>query len=293
MNKNAYSTVNKNSCSNINKLFTAYLARLGKNRMFWGILLLMAVSGVIAPVIAHLEMLKYGVSYSSESRLTWHVLFTGVFTAVFTAWFLGTEYSDGTIRNKLIAGHTRRNIYLASLGVCVLAHTAILILHMLIISVFGQWLIAPFVINAGKLVLFYLLNLLTGITFTSMYTMLVMLNQNKSLSEVTCMLVCFALYLASFCIYEMLSAPEMVPTGYALFIDGQMANQEMVPNPKYVQGFQRTVYEWLLYILPFGESIKLAQMELEGALQMILCNLGLTAGTVFVGLHLFERKDLR
>ena len=278
---------------NKNNLFSAYLARLGKNVMFWGLLLLMAGFGVIVPVIAHFEMQKYGVSYSSESRLAWHALLTGVFTALFTAWFLGTEYSDGTIRNKLIAGHTRRNIYLASLGICVFAHTVILILHMFIISVLGQWLIAPFGMNAGKFVLFYLLSLLIGITFTSLYTMFVMLNQNKSASVMLCALVCLALFCASFYIYSILSAPEMVPTGYALSIDGVLVERGMEPNPKYVQGFRRTVYEWLLYILPYGQSIKLAQMELEDALGMVVCNLCLTAGTVFAGLHLFERKDLR
>lgn len=293
MNKNAYATMNNKSYSAMNKLFSAYLARLGKNVMFWGLLLLMAGFGVIVPVIAHFEMQKYGVSYSSESRLAWHALLTGVFTALFTAWFLGTEYSDGTIRNKLIAGHTRRNIYLASLGICVLAHTVILILHMFIISVLGQWLIAPFGMNTGKLALFYLLSLLTGITFTSIYTMIVMLNQYKSASVMLCTLVCLVLFAASFYIYMRLSAPEMVPKGYVVYIDGNMVSQEMEPNPQYVQGFRRTVYEWFLNILPFGQSIRLAEMNLENGLRMVLCSLCLTAGTTFAGLYCFERKDLK
>lgn len=277
----------------MNNLFSAYLSRLGKNVMFWGLLLLMAGMGVIVPVIARFEMQKYGVSYSSESRLAWHALLTGVFTALFTAAFLGTEYSDGTIRNKLIAGHTRRNIYLTSLGICALAYTVILILHMFIISVLGQWLIAPFWMNAGKLVLFYLLSLLTGITFTSIYTMITMLNQNKSASVMLCVLVFFVLIAASFYIYMRLSAPEMVSKGYAIGIDGTLVNQGMGPNPQYVQGFRRTVYEWFLNILPFGQSIQLAQMNLENGLRMVLCSLCLTAGTVFAGLYCFERKDLR
>lgn len=283
---------------NMNKLFSAYLARLGKNVMFWGLLLLMAGYGVIVPVIAHFEMQIYGEVYSSESRLAWHALLTGVFTALLASGFLGTEYSNGTIRNKLIAGHTRKNIYLASLGICVLAYTVILILHMFIISVLGQWLIAPFRMNAGELMLFYLLSLLTGITFTSIYTIIAMLNQYKSASVMLCAMVCLVLFAASFYIYMRLSAPEMVPAGYAvggyeIVIDGTVVNQAMEPNPKYVQGFRRTVYEWFLNILPSGQSIWLAQMNLENGLRMVLCNLCLTAGTVFAGLYCFERKDLR
>lgn len=285
--------LNKKAYSTINNLFFAYLARLGKNVMFWGLLLLMAGFGVIVPVIAHFEMQIYGQSYSSESRLAWHALLTGIFTALFTSGFLGTEYSDGTIRNKLIAGHTRRNIYLASLGICVFAYTVILILHMFIISALGQWLIAPFWMNAGKLMLFYLLSLLTVITFTSIYTIITMLNQYKSASVMLCAMVCLVLFAASFYIYMRLSAPEMVPTGYAVYIDGNIVGQEMEPNPQYVQGFRRTVYEWFLNILPFGQSIWLAQMKLENGLRMVLCNLCLTAGSVFAGLRLFERKDLR
>ena len=293
LNKSSYSTMNKNSYLTINKLFSAYLARLGKSSMFWGLLLLAAGFGVIVPVIAHYEMLKYGVTYSSESRLAWHAVLTGFFTALFTSWFLGTEYSDGTIRNKLIAGHTRKNIYLAFLGTCVLAHTVILILHMLVISVAGQWLIAPFEMNAGNLMLFYLLSLLNGIAFTSLYTMLVMLNQNKSAGLMFCVLVCLVLFMVAFYIYAMLAAPEMVPKGYAFSIDGTVVSQGMEPNPRYVRGMRRTVYEWIFNILPFGQSIRLAEMNMEGSLRMVLCNLCLTAGTTFAGLYCFERKDLR
>ncbi len=286
--------MNKNSYASINNLFSAHLARLKKSRMFWGLALLMAGFGVAAPLIAHFEMQKYGVSYSSESRLAWHALLTGYFTAAFTAWFLGTEYSDGAIRNKLIAGHTRRNIYLSSLGICVLAHTALLLLHMVIISVMGQWLIAPFELKAGGIALFYLLSLLVGLNFTAIYTMIVMLNQNKSASVTICMLVCFGLFVAAFYIYAMLAVPEMIPSGdNIVYVDGEALSQELELNPRYVGGVRRIVYKWLLDIIPFGQSIKLAEMKLEDSLRMIICSLCLTAGATLAGLCCFQRKDLK
>ena len=47
------------------------------------------------------------------------------FFSVFTPLFLGTEYSDGAIRNKLISGKTRTQIYLSSLAAIL---TALLIM---------------------------------------------------------------------------------------------------------------------------------------------------------------------
>ena len=48
------------------------------------------------------------------------VLF-GIISAVFISIFIGTEYSDGTIRNKLIAGHSRTAIYISNLLICIVA----------------------------------------------------------------------------------------------------------------------------------------------------------------------------
>ena len=45
----------------------------------------------------------------------------GVMLAAFVPLFLGADYSDGTIRNKLIAGHRRSGIYLSDLLVCLLS----------------------------------------------------------------------------------------------------------------------------------------------------------------------------
>ena len=54
--------------------------------------------------------------------LFFHLLYLYRHPAVrFCQPFIGTEYSDGTIRNKIVVGHSRSTIYLANLLTCCFA----------------------------------------------------------------------------------------------------------------------------------------------------------------------------
>ena len=44
-----------------------------------------------------------------------YALTVAILIPAFVSLFVGTEYSDGTIRNKMIIGHTRTCIYLSNL----------------------------------------------------------------------------------------------------------------------------------------------------------------------------------
>ena len=99
----------------MNNLLSAYFQRLIKSKLYWCLLGLMILSGIIIPILAHREMIAYGTDYTLESRLVWHFLIIGFIVAIFCSWFLGTDYSDGTIRNKIIAGNSRLKIYLSAL----------------------------------------------------------------------------------------------------------------------------------------------------------------------------------
>ena len=46
------------------------------------------------------------------------VLMSGVVLSAFCSLFVGAEYSDGTIRNKIAVGHSRAAVYLANLVTC-------------------------------------------------------------------------------------------------------------------------------------------------------------------------------
>ncbi len=110
------------------KLLRSNLSRLWKDKIFWlcmGGMLLYAVvymlnasQKTISPVT--------GEVYTLEHYYFMFLAYVDFFFAVVTSMFLGTEYSDGTIRNKLIVGHTRTNVYLANLIVTFVASLLIM-----------------------------------------------------------------------------------------------------------------------------------------------------------------------
>ena len=146
----------------------------------------MILSGIIIPILAHREMIAYGTDYTLESRLVWHFLIIGFIVAIFCSWFLGTDYSDGTIRNKIIAGNSRLKIYNFCFAdmcdcQCYFSGGTSNNNHWL-----GTWLIAPFKTDIHTISLIIGISILATITFAGINTMIVMINQNKASPSIIC-----------------------------------------------------------------------------------------------------------
>ncbi len=65
------------------------------------------------------------------------------------------------------------------------------------------------------------------------------------------------------------------------------------PNPYYISGIQREVYEFAVDLLPTGQSSLLQNISIERPVRMLLCSAGVTAVFTLGGLRLFARKDLK
>lgn len=106
------------------KLLQANFFRL---RRSWPLLLCM--SGAFAlSVIFMLNMFRSSSeSHSLDAAFLQHFLFLPILHAAFISLFLGVEYQDGTLRNKLIAGHSRAAVYFSSLIAAITGCMAILL----------------------------------------------------------------------------------------------------------------------------------------------------------------------
>ena len=276
----------------MNRLLSAGFYRLFRNRLFVGILLFMAAMAVIIPAVIHSEMVKYQLEGSIETVLGIHTAFTGFFTAVLCADILGTEYSDGTIRNKITAGHGRGKIYGAGLVICCGATAMILAVHQIIISVIGRILISPFAISLPEALAFFGVSILLGASFSAIYTALAKTSQSKAVAAVLCLVAAIVLFVISFYITARLSQPETI-SGYELNAAGEVILTGEKPNPNYVSGSLRAFYEFLSYFLPFGQMFHFSQLDTGRLGIMALYDLVILAGATLTGMAVFGRKDLK
>ena len=56
------------------------------------------------------------MTYDMDKMMLNYINIIGLFMAMFTSLFIGTEYDYGTIRNKIIVGHSRTSIYFSNLS---------------------------------------------------------------------------------------------------------------------------------------------------------------------------------
>ena len=277
-------------------MLAAQLYRLRHDKVFWGGLICMvfyalavlgiAVNGQIRQgyQVALDQLLFYGYGLDSFIPVAGLVLSAGI------SFFTGTEYSDGTIRNKFVIGHSRAAVYLSNLLV---SGSAMLLMA-------GVWMLAaligvPFLgfwkTGTANLLLYLLIAVLFMAALTALFTLVGMNVSGKAASAVASLLLALGLLLAAGMLFSSLSQPEMT-SGVTVTADG-MSMTDPMPNPSYVGGMRREVYTFLMDALPTGQGLLMANLSVERPLRMLAASAGIAAAATVGGIFLFRRKDLK
>ena len=103
------------------KLLRANLSRLWKTKIFWGAAALLALIGAAIPLKFLIDNRSGASAWTPDTACFTFAFLVPVLLSVLAALFIGSEYSDGTMRNKCIVGHRRGSIYPANLIVCMAA----------------------------------------------------------------------------------------------------------------------------------------------------------------------------
>ena len=214
----------------------------------------------------------------------------GFFYVIFSCLFLSVEYSEGTIRNKLAVGRTRREVYLSSF-LTVFAASLCVALAWLIGSLAGVPFLGFFTMGPAGAALCAAIVIGFTAAFSAIYTFIGLLNDRRSVTVIT-VSVWLIMALASGFLSVALHEPEMVKNGIVSMEDGTVT-AIMNPNPYYISGIRRAVYEFLVDLLPTGQADSLQNILLERPLRMLLSSAFITAAATFGGRKLFERKDLK
>ncbi len=215
--------------------------------------------------------------------------------AIVIGFFIGAEYSDGTMRNKLIAGHSRISIYFANMLAAYAASVILFLTSVIVIYAVGIPLYGPTSIPFTEYAKAFLVVLIAGFAFCSLYTLFCMAIQNKAAGVVTVLLIAIIMYMVMMTINARLLEPEYYDN-YTYTQDAQNPiHIDKQKNPHYLTGKKRVFYEKLVAFLPYDHMFYLLQnITLPKKPYEFPVNSGiLIFVTTAAGILIFKKKDLK
>lgn len=276
-------------------LFSADRMRLWKSWLFWILLVLSALLTVPPFREALSEAGRIGdptEGWVIDTALFQATMVHGISLAAFVPLFLGADYHDGTIRNKLIAGHGRSSVYFSALASC-----ALTVLCLTAVSAAGYALQALAThgilgIDTPHFALCVLSSVGCTMAFVSLYVVLSMLIDNRAYALLACIVVLLAMVFVSGRLERVLLQSE-IARDVVDFVDGQPVWSEPYPNPAYVGGLKRAVYQWIIDFLPTGQGSQLSNLEAERVSRFPMHSALFVLLTTGVGLLGFSKKDIK
>ena len=202
--------------------------------------------------------------------------------------FIGTEYDEGTIRNKLMIGQSRVSIYLSNFISCMGAAVFQAAVSIVCVYVVGMILCGKTDMTAGDFFQLSAALVFLCMAYVSIYNLVSMLISSKSHAATINILLSFAfLILASYLIMQ-LGQPEMM-TQISMTADGMPMQGDQMPNPAYITGID---------FLPGGQSYQIANSSMQEQIlrhPFLSCfySVVITAVANITGICLFRRKDIK
>ena len=276
------------------KLLNANFARLWKSKVFWVLELFAFLWGTAMYVMVYNNVQNIGMDWllaNADYYFFFVVLYMGALTAVFASLYIGTEYSDGTMRNKLVVGHCRRDVYLSSLTVTTIVTLIIMLTHFLAAIVVGIPAVGMDVLTAvDHIPLKIGCSLVVILAYASVFTLLAMLDTSKARCAVLSIVLALALILIGIVVFGTLAQPELT-SKMVMQEDGSFLRQENIPNPRYVSGWMRSVLSTAEMFLPSAQGVRIAsgKLSMPGVIGVFVLSMLLN----MIGIMFFKKKDIK
>ena len=255
------------------KLLSADSFRIVLSKWFW-----LCLGGMLALAGAFVTMQYSAMDYTVPlSRVIFLPMsFFGMAVAALVSLFVGEDFSDGFIRNKIIAGCSRPAIFASTLIVSCFACLIIYLVTTLLTAAIGCLL---FEIDVSVIRFLQYLTLGIGmcLAYSCIYCTITMVCGNKTTATVLCMGLAFFLLVACLHTNQIMVQPE--------YKDG-------VPNLAYVDGLVKVIYGVLHDLNPSGQAAQLSAMQVFHPIRCILCD-SLWILIAGAGCGIFQRKNIQ
>lgn len=287
-------------------LLKAEFIRMFRSKLFWIFMVLSVLFSVHSiyddatrPVMDSYSAEAYG--YAFEAALYLYIMAYCFAAAVIDSLFISREHADGTVRNKIISGHSRASVYLTELIVCTVTGLVMFVVNLAIISLpflkFGihgmdGWVTMRRIILIAVLI----------IVINAMFVLFSMLISSRASSIVWTIVFMIIMIVSSGLIQEKISGDSWSRNRREA---GEYYNESeilSVTERKIYKAFDRILptdqvlhtYDIDDYLTDYKDPSTVSQKKLNTALAGICLLDAVTFAVVTTaGIALFKRKDLK
>ena len=286
------------------KLLNASFYRLRKNKIFLGLVILTIIIAVFMLVSEYLNNIKYSSVFGISSNTT-DILLTnfiniiGFFIAIFTSLFVGAEYSDGTIRNKIVAGHSRKNIYLSNLIVSIVVGLILEFIYLIIISIVAIPLLGSIQMTFSQFAFILLDMIMIIIVYSSIFNFIALICSNITISTVTSLLLILIMFVTDMFLSPTANSTEYIQKNIVMDEQGNVT-YEVVKNEDYPGKLVQTICKTISNFNPVSQAIEISgnkinmnEEDFNNMKVYPLYSLGLIIIITAIGIYLFNIKELK
>lgn len=258
------------------KLLAADFAQLLRDKVFWAAFAFMIVSTAILVVSTHnmIALDNYAPgTWTAETSMFCMLPSVGIVNAIWLHLFIGSDYDQGTIRNKFICGHTRRAIFFSHWLIASAGALIILAASLVLGTVLSAHYFQTFALDVSNLCWLFLSCAMLTVAYAAINVALAMNISRKSSSVVCGMIVMIGM------------------STFTSFLEVELSSV-------LVSGWTPVTLKdhliLLLYdLLPSGQCSQINAMMFDHLARWPLYSLILIVLVTAAGFLLFKRKDIK
>ena len=275
-------------------LLSAGFVRLWKSKVFWLFCAFLMGGTLISIWTRYRDGVQYGYHSNLDTAFMYYVVFIAILIPLVCGLFIGTDYTGGAIRNKVICGHSKAKVYLSNLTVCSAASLIMCTFAVVPGLAMGLPLLGGFAMGRTRAILFFVAVYALALAWTALFTMLAMLLNRR----IAAMLLALALLAAGAYLEGRLEARPTIQGLVVTTVDSLTnitdTTFEEYPNPRYLpEGPVRDVFQFLSDFTPGGQTLQHVNQRANRLDLLMAYDVVLFALTTGVGVALFKRKDLK
>lgn len=258
------------------KLLAADFYMLRRSTAFWLALFFMAASTTVLVIATYNMLTEYGYdpgAYTIEASMFCMLPGIGIINAIWVHLFIGSDYDEGTIRNKFISGHTRRAIFFSQWLVASAGALIILAASLVLGTVLSAHYFQTFALDVSNLCWLFLSCAMLTVAYAAINVALAMNISHKASSVVCGMIVMLVLSIAA-------SIIDSIITDITVY-------------GKAVSPLTEKLVFFFYDFLPSGQCVQVNNMMFERADLWPLYSLILIVLVTAAGFLLFKRKDIK